>query len=338
MNVFDILYGNEGLKTTLKGFSSRRAFPNSLIISGEEGSGKYTAATLCAMAIACENNDRPCGECPSCSKIKRSISPDVITISIPKDRKTIGVDAVREIRGGAYIMPNDLNSKIYIIKNAEKMTEQAQNALLKLFEEGPENTYFFLLAENSSSLLSTVRSRAPEIKTELFTPQKLSELLVENVKKAAELKDKDEASFNRIINVAGGSYGRALSLLESRSKKSTSLHEKAEELIEAMSKDTGTELLLCLLSEITDREKYVSLLKLTGTGLRDLCAVKRAEEQSLLLFASREKAAELSERFSLKALVSLTKTIGELVSDVAGTNINLRTAAITAYGRIRDCK
>ena len=338
MDAFDRLYGNENLKRTLRGFSSRKAFPNCLIISGAEGSGKYTVAVLCAMAVACEKNGSPCGECASCSKIDRGISPDVITISIPKDRKTIGVDAVREIRNGAYIMPNDLSVKVYIIKNAEKMTEQAQNALLKIFEEGPENTYFFLLTESSSSLLTTVRSRAPEIKTELFPPKALAELLIKGSKKASELHKKDEVAFNRIINVAGGSYGKALELAESKSKKSVSLHEKAEALIDAMSKDTGTELLLSLLAEISDREKYVALLRLTQTGLRDLCAVKRAENESLLLFASREKAAELSDRFSLKALVSLGKIMGELASDASNANINLRTAAIVAYGRIRDCK
>ena len=338
MDAFDRLYGNENLKNTLRGFSSRKAFPNCLIISGAEGSGKYTVALLCAMSVACENDRAPCGECKSCSKIDRGISPDVITVSIPKDRKTIGVDAVREIRNGAYIMPNDLNSKVYVIKNAEKMTEQAQNALLKIFEEGPENTYFFLLAENSSSLLATVRSRAPEIKTELFSSKVLEELLTQNVKKAEDLKKKDPVAFNRIINVSGGSYGKAVELTESRSKKSVSLHEKAEELIATMSKDNGTELLLMLLSESTDREKYTSLLRLTETGLRDLCAVKRAENVSLLLFASREKAEELSDRFSLKALSQLSKCVSELAADASYANINLRTAAITAYGRIRDYK
>lgn len=338
MDAFDRLYGNENLKKTLRGFASRKAFPNCLIISGAEGSGKYTVATLCAMAVACENANSPCGECRSCSKIDKGISPDVITVSVPKDRKTIGVDAVREIRNGAYIMPNDLSCKVYIIKNAEKMTEQAQNALLKIFEEGPQNTYFFLLAENSSSLLTTVRSRAPELKTELFSPRDLSELVTQNIKKAEELKKKDPVAFNRIINVSGGSYGKAVALIESKSKKSVSLHEKAEELIDAMSKDNGSELLLMLISESGDREKYTSLLQLAVTGLRDLCAVKRAQDESLLLFASREKADELSERFSLKALTSLTKCINELITDASHTNINLRTAAITAYGRIRDNK
>jgi DNA polymerase III gamma/tau subunit len=218
------------------------------------------------------------------------------------------------------------------------MTEQAQNALLKIFEEGPENTYFFLLAENSASLLSTVRSRAPEVKTEAFSSQRLEDLLVSNVKKAAELRSKDPLSFNRIINVAEGSYGKALESLESRSKKSASLHERAEELVEAMSKENGSELLMILIAECSDREKYLSLLRLVQTGVRDLCAVKRAEGQSLLLFASREKAAELSEKFSLKALVSLGKTFSELIYEVSGANVNLRTAAIAAYGRIRDCK
>ena len=338
MDAFDRLYGNENLKSTLRGFASRKAFPNCFIISGAEGSGKYTAAALCAMAVTCEGSPSPCGECPSCSKISKGISPDVITVSVPKDRKTIGVETVREIRNGAYIMPNDLSSKVYIIKDAERLTEQAQNALLKIFEEGPENTYFFLLTVNSSRLLSTMRSRAPELKTEIFSTQRLSELLLSNVNKADEIRKKDPTAFNRIINVSGGSYGKAVELCESKGKKSAVLHEKAEALIEAMSKENGSELLLALISESSDREKYASLLRLCQTGLRDICAVKRSQEGSLMLFASKEKANELSERFSLKALTSIERCIDKLAAEVSETNVNLRTAALTAYGRIRELK
>ena len=138
MNCFDTIYGNEALKRTLRGFSKNRAYPNSFIISGIRGSGKYSIALICAMAIGCESG-LPCGSCTSCRKIRDGICPDVITLGLSKDRKTIGIDSVRELCLEAYIAPNELKNKGYIIKDADKMTIQAQNALLKLFEEGPSN-------------------------------------------------------------------------------------------------------------------------------------------------------------------------------------------------------
>lgn len=335
MDAFDALYGNEGLKRTLRGFASRRAFPNSLTVSGAEGSGKSTVATLIAMAIACESDVKPCGECKSCKKIREGISPDVITLTVPKDRRTIGVDAVRQIRDGAYVLPNDLSCKVYIIKDADRLTEAAQNALLKVFEEGPARAYFILVTTSPSALLTTVRSRAPELKTEVFDREKLTELLLQNSKKAAELKRSDPIAFNRVLNVSGGSYGRALTLTEGRSKKATGLHERAEELIALMTEKNGGELLIALLSEISDRERFSELLGLIQTGLRDLVVCKRGGVE-LCLFASRERALELSSRLSIAEMLRMSGEVADVYSSVSTTNVNTRTAAVTLYGRLRE--
>ena len=77
---FSALVGNEMLKSTLAGFTDRRAFPNSLLFTGPAGSGKTTAARLSAMAVACEGRgERPCLVCESCRKIQAGLSPDVVT-------------------------------------------------------------------------------------------------------------------------------------------------------------------------------------------------------------------------------------------------------------------
>lgn len=335
MDAFDRLYGNEALKRTLRGFSRRRAFPNSLTVSGAEGSGKTTVATLIAMAIACESEERPCGECKSCKKISQGLSPDVITITVPKDRRSIGVDSVRELRDGAYILPNDLSCKVYIIEEADKMTEAAQNALLKVFEEGPSRAYFILLTSNPSSLLTTVRSRAPELKTETFTRTALTELLTENSKKAADMKSGDPVAFSRILNVSGGSYGKALSLIESKSKKAIGIHERAEELIALMTEENGGELMLALISESSERERFAEILSLCRMGLRDLVAVKRGVD-GLCLFASADRARELAARLSLNELLRLAEAVSEVLSSVKQINVNTRTAAVTLYCALRE--
>lgn len=332
----DILFGNEALKSTLRGFASKRAFPNAFMISGPEGSGKKTAALLFAMAISCKGEDRPCGKCESCRKISEGISPDVINIGLVKDRKTIGIESVREITDSAYILPNDLDVKIYIINDAEKLTPQAQNALLKIFEEGPGSVYFILLTSAPSQLLPTVRSRAPEIKTEVFTDRKLTELLTENVKKAAELYAKDETALRKIVSASGGSYGKALAILEGKNKKTPQLIKKAENIVSLLSEKDGAHLMLALIDESSDRENYSSVLSLVQNALRDLAMIKKGGESDMIFYSDRALADELSERFSISTIVRLTTVLDTLYYEVTQTNINVRTAAVVASGRLTD--
>lgn len=332
----DILFGNENLKEILYGFSSKNAFPNAFIISGPEGSGKNTAARLFAMAIACKNTGRPCGNCPSCRKISEKISPDVIDIGLENDRKTLGIETVRAIRDTAYVLPNDLDTKVYIINDADKLTDQAQNALLKIFEEGPDSVYFILLAANPLRLLPTVRSRAPELKTEVFTESRLEALLTENVPKASELKKRDPETFKRVINASGGSYGKALSLIEGKSKKSIQIYSRVEALLLALSQNNKAEILVSLLSEASERENYSLFLSLLQNALRDLASIKKEANSNLCFFANEERAEELSKSFSLNTLISLYNVSDALSSEASNTNINLRHAAIVAFGRLSE--
>ncbi len=332
----DILYGNEALKSTLNGFAKKKAFPNAFMISGPEGSGKTTAALLFAMAIACKSGNAPCGSCSSCRKISEGISPDIITIALPEDRKTIGIESSRLITDTAHIMPNDLDVKVYIIKDAEKMTEPAQNALLKIFEEGPSGVYFILLTSLPSRLLPTVRSRAPEIKTEVFSDKALSELLLSHSDKARDLNKRDTAAFKRTVSASDGSYGKALSILGGKNKKASKMIAKAEELVSVLSEKDSSRLLLTLLGEADDRESYASVLRLTQNALRDLVAAKKCDDCELVFYSDRGLAEETAKRFSLNTLSALASALDTLSHDVTKTNINLRNAAIVASGRLSD--
>ena len=336
LRAFEGLLGNETIKATLMGFTDRKAFPNSLLISGPEGSGKTTVAGLTAMAIACQGTgDRPCLSCEACRKIAADISPDVITIGLEKDRRTLGVETVRQIRATAYIKPNDLAVKIYRIRDAEKMTDQAQNALLKLFEEPPAGVYFLLLASNASALLPTVRSRAPELRTELFDHRTMTAYLTMHSKKAAELQKQNPEAFQRILHTASGSYGQALRLVESREKKTGKRFDAVEGVLQALAGSDRGAFYLALLSEATDRELFAECLHLLQAAFRDMTAARRCDPvPELLFFPNTEAASARSASFTLPALLSLYAEAEAITTELLGTNINLRTAAVTAAGRL----
>ena len=129
------------------------------------GSGDLSAAAqFAAAAMECEGEEgRPCGVCPACRKLLSGIHPDVITVRDP-DHKNIAVDVVRAVRTDAYIRPNEGRRKVYIFPDCALLTEQDQNVMLKVVEEGPPYAGFIFCAENAAVVLQTLRSRCVELK------------------------------------------------------------------------------------------------------------------------------------------------------------------------------
>ncbi len=130
------------------------------IFTGEKGTGKKRLADAFAMTLQCTaEGERPCGVCHSCHQAASGSHPDIIYVRHEKPA-SIGVDDVRaQLSGDIQIRPYSGRYKIYIVPDAEKMTVQAQNALLKTIEEPPEYAVILLLAENDQVFLETIRSR-----------------------------------------------------------------------------------------------------------------------------------------------------------------------------------
>ena len=158
------LSGNERVKEQLSRLEKDRGLSHAYIISGPAGSGKHTLARLLAAGMLCTSpGEKPCGRCAPCLKVQKELHPDVSVVAGPEAGKPITVDQVRALRADAYIRPNEGGRKIYLLEGADQMNASAQNALLKLLEEGPRFAAFLLLARNAGALLETVRSRCEEI-------------------------------------------------------------------------------------------------------------------------------------------------------------------------------
>ena len=129
------------------------------LITGGRGASRAAFADRLAAAYLCEGEQVPCGTCRHCRKLAAGVHPDLSRVTIPEDKKEILVDQVRDLRNDAYILPNEGKRKVYIIDPADTMNHSAQNAILKVLEEGPDYAAFLLLAAEPGRLLETVRSR-----------------------------------------------------------------------------------------------------------------------------------------------------------------------------------
>ncbi len=154
---------------------------HALIFEGSSQEIRLSAAKETAMAILCKGDSKPCGNCSACYKVGIDSHPDLHIIS--KQGAMIKVDEIRDIKEKAKVYPNDGDKSVFVICEAQNMNPQAQNALLKIFEEPARHVSFILTCPSKSSLLETITSRA----TAYFTGEDTGEESSETNEKARAL-------------------------------------------------------------------------------------------------------------------------------------------------------
>lgn len=165
MGSFRDIVGHKDIIRYMQSAVKEKKVSHAYIINGERGSGKKLLAELFATTLMCEKQGiEPCNECHSCKQAESGNHPDIIRVRHEKPN-TISVEDVRtQVNNDVQIKPYQGPYKIYIIAEADLMTVQAQNAILKTIEEPPEYAIFLLLTENADKLLPTITSRCVMLK------------------------------------------------------------------------------------------------------------------------------------------------------------------------------
>ena len=182
-----------------------------LLAGGSEESRGAFADRLAA-AYLCEGEKVPCGQCRHCRKVAANAHPDLIRVSPADGKREITVEQARTLRSDAYIRPNEGRRKVYLIDPADGMNPAAQNALLKVLEEGPQYAAFLLLAGEPGRLLDTVRSRCENL---MLHP--------EEEKPDPELLEKAEKLANLLLNGDELTVAEGMAELEQEKLKSGQL-------------------------------------------------------------------------------------------------------------------
>ncbi|UDY23817.1 DNA polymerase III subunit delta' [Nocardioides sp. Kera G14] len=155
MTVWDSLVGQKHVIGTLAGAADGKGMTQSWLFTGPPGSGRSNAAVAFAAALQCPNNG--CGACHECHTVLAGSHADVSLIRTEK--LSIGVDEVRDLVRRSALAPARGRWQILIVEDADRLTEQANNALLKAIEEPNDRTVWILCAPTVEDLLPTIRSR-----------------------------------------------------------------------------------------------------------------------------------------------------------------------------------
>ena len=206
---FSSIIGQKEVIGSLKKALSEERIGHAYIFTGPAGIGKKTIARIFAGLLLCENPGREaaCGKCAACRLYENGSNPDYHAINT--EDASIGVDLIRKVQGDVNIKPIYSKRKVYVIEDAGKMTDQAQNCLLKTFEEPPAYVVVILLAANYEMLLETIRSRAQRINFRKYTYEQVCQA-------ATERYGGSSAMTELAAGYADGNIGMALELAGNR--------------------------------------------------------------------------------------------------------------------------
>ena len=302
MDFFSNVYGNQKQKAYFSSLIREEKYAHAYILEAPFGSGKKIFAKAIACALAEHSESGTWEETENkCKRILEGTSPDVLMLQREENKKTIGVDAVRDFCGTVFLTPSELNFKMYIFDEADFLTPAAQNALLKIIEEPPAGVYMLLLCENSLALLSTVRSRAQKISLEIF---EASELFTYAKKYGLDGSDNEE-NLSFAVRMAGGSIGK-LKILLNEDAFAFSAYSAAKKLIEGQADKNRSVSYFGFLKQIADfattREALLSLTENLILAYGDLIRIQNHEEGTLSFFTD-EEAETLSLRFATDSLL-----------------------------------
>lgn len=295
--------GNDAAKAELSARIRSRSLPHALLLEGPVGCGKKSLAGILAAALVCRSEEeKPCGICPACRKAFNGSHPDITVLGGGTDARSFHIDTVRTLREDAYVLPNEAPVKVFILCDVQAMTDQAQNALLKLLEEPPAHVRLILTCENRSQLLETVRSRLTCITLGGISVDSACTVLGE-LSPDTPLEDRERAA-----TLWGGVVGQALRSLQDGS------FQEILALLPPLAKGIVAPTELALLKATAPLEKNKDAIPAVLNGLQLIMrdALFCRYECSPLISTSPETAKQLATGLTRQQLLALLDAINDL--------------------------
>lgn len=313
MSGFENIVGHKQIVNHLNNGIEMNKISHAYIISGEKGAGKKTIAQTFAMALQCQGEGKkPCGKCHSCKQALGDNNPDIIKITHEKPN-SIGVEEIREqLVNDIQVKPYSYPYKVYIIPEAEKLTPQAQNAMLKTIEEPPAYGVILLLTSNISTFLPTILSRCVTLDLKPVPDTQVKAYLMEHV----QVPDY-EAEI--CVAFAQGNIGKAVQLAVSENFmeiKNAALH-----LARNVSKMEINEIIAAVKSVSEFKLDIQDYLDFLAIWYRDVLYFKATKDVNGLIF--KDQIQEITSQTKNGSYEGLEQILTGLQNAKARLNANV---------------
>ncbi len=328
MAKFKDIIGQEQIKEHLQRAITMDKVSHAYILHGELGAGKEYIARIFAMTLQCEKGGTdPCGECRSCKQAESKNHPDIIWVSHEKPN-SIGVEDIRsQINNDMKIKPYYGPRKIYIINEAQKMTPQAQNALLKTLEEPPAYGIIMLLTTNIDALLSTIVSRCVVLNMRPVKDRDIEEYLMRQLQ-VPDYKAKLCAAFAR------GNTGKAKHLAEN--EDFDRIKEEAVSLLKYIN-DMEIAEIVTAIKRINEYKLDVnSYMDILFVWFRDILLFKATKEPNDLIFKEEiQYIRKIADRSSYEGIETILNALDKTQQRIAA-NVNFDLAMELLFLTVKE--
>lgn len=324
MSFKEIVGQERAIKILTKSLKENKV-SSSYIFIGSEGTGKYFTAIEFTKAVNCLNlnkNLEACNNCHSCNGINKQCYPDLKIIEPIKN--SVKIEQIREMRKEIGLKPFKSKKKVYIIDQAEKMTLEASNCLLKTIEEPPCYAIIILICSMIDPILPTIVSRCQIINFGLITSFKIKELLLNKLNNL----EKDRAEI--ISKLARGSIGKAFKL--SADKEYFTRREKMLDYLSTIIPGKYGDDIFAkvekIMSEIDRIEEILEMIKL---WYRDILIIKNTRNQNYIVNCDKlEILGRKSQIYSQKMLIDILDYLDQ-VEEYLTKNVNKRLVLERLY-------
>lgn len=305
---FSAILGHDGAKAHLQAALADRQMSHAYLIEGTHGVGKTTLANAFIKTLLCSEPTTRSGDhrdccmrCQSCRSFDHDNHPDVKRIRALEDKNTISVKQIRdELVKDISIRPYGSQYKIYVIEEAERLTIEAQNAMLKTLEEPPAYGLIIMLAESAASFLPTILSRCVKIS--------LQPLDTKVVRAELARRGMDTGRAAIAAAFAQGSIGQALKLCEDES-----FEEMRQELFKFLSQIPQlSQLEVMKGAQLWDQFKgeQEALFSLLLIWYRDILVYRETRDPAQILCADQmETIASMASYYDDRKLIQITDKV-----------------------------
>ena len=249
--MFEHIIGNEQIKNILQESIKRNKTSHSYLFVGIEGIGKKIVAKEFAKMLLCLEENKQESNCKSCIEFNSNNHPDFLLLE--PEGNVIKIEQIRQLQKRIQEKPIISHKKVYIINDADKMTKEAQNCLLKTLEEPPEFSTIILIGTNENAFLSTIKSRCMILHFQKIEDEKIKQYL------SNQLEENNITE--NMLKMFQGSIGKAIKL-----KDKQELYNKIENIIENLNKkdlidvSNSAEIIYQSKEEIMEILEYMNVL------------------------------------------------------------------------------